>query len=194
MKTVVRWDLELERFRPLLHLQVRLMQIVPRLRHRMDFSDLVQETFRKALERLEQFQGLPGNEVVKTEGEFVRWLQKILENVIKDRLDWEFAGKRTPEREQSLEAFVESSARLENFLAGGETPPDEQAERQERLLRIAKALEQLPDDQRDAVFLYYRQGSSQKQIAVQMGRTKKAVAGLLYRALSQLRRALDTTP
>ena len=187
MGTLVRWDLELERFRPLLHLQLRQMQLDSRLRCRFDSSSLVHETFLKALERGEQFQGT-------TEGEFVKWLQKILENVVKDKIDYLFADRRTPKREVSLEAIVaESSARLEDFLAAPGSLPSERVEREERLLLVAKVMDQLPDDERDAVLLRYVHERSLEQIREQMGRpTTKAVASLLGRALARLRRLLDT--
>jgi RNA polymerase sigma-70 factor (ECF subfamily) len=194
MDALVRWDLELERFRPLLRLQVRQMQLDPRLRRRFDSSDLVHEAFVKALEHLEQFQGRPGDEIVKTEGEFVRWLQKILENVVRDKRAYVFADKRTPGREVSLEVIAaESSARLDEFLAAPGSLPGEQAEREERLLLVARALDQLPDDERDAILLRYIHKRSLAEIKEQLGRdTPKAVASLLGRALQRLRRLLDT--
>ena len=63
-------------------------------------------------------------------------------------------------------------------------------ERQEQLLRLARALAQLPDDQRTAVELHHLRDGPVAEIARQMGRTEAAVAGLLRRGLKRLRELL----
>ena len=87
--------------------------------------------------------------------------------------------------------LAESSDRLEAFLDSGQPSPSEEAERQELLLCIADALEQLPEDQRDAVVLRDLQGASVGDTAAQMGRTRKSVAGLLLRGRGKLRELLS---
>src|SRR5262245_21596433 len=102
---------DLERFRPLLRLQVRQMQLDPRLQKRFDSSDLVQATFQRALENLANFRG-------GSEGELVQWLHEILGSTVVDEIRKARAQKRDVTLERSLQAVVaESSARLEKFLA-----------------------------------------------------------------------------
>ena len=48
---------ELERYRPLLKLQTRQMELDPRLQRRFDGSDVVQEALLKAHVKLDQFRG-----------------------------------------------------------------------------------------------------------------------------------------
>jgi RNA polymerase sigma-70 factor (ECF subfamily) len=172
-----------ERYRPLLRLQVRQLQLDPRLQARFDPSDLVQDALVKAVQNVGQFRG-------KTEPEFVAWLLTILRNVVQDRLDEAHALKRHPAREQALRAMDSSSARMERFLIDHQPMPGQQAEHQELLLRLAAAMEQLPEDQRDVLVHYYFLGSTVEQIASRLGRTRKAVAGLLYRGRRQLRQSL----
>jgi RNA polymerase sigma-70 factor (ECF subfamily) len=91
-------------------------------------------------------------------------------------------------RERSLEAALEkSSARLEAWLAAEQSSPSESMERNEQLLRLAAALAQLPQDQREAVTLHHLQGWSLAELARHLDRSEAAVAGLLHRGFKKLR-------
>jgi RNA polymerase sigma-70 factor (ECF subfamily) len=124
-----------------------------------------------------------------SEGELVCWLQEVFHTTLLDMLRNAFAGKRTPELEVALAAANESSARLERFLADTAASPSRLAEGREVLLRFAAAVEQLPPEQQDAVLLRDVHGLSVKEISERMGRTEKAVAGLLARGRLALRAA-----
>ena len=66
----------------------------------------------------------------------------------------------------------------------------DQDQRAEELLRLAAALENLPDDQREAVTRRYLRGDALPAIASELGKTTAAVAGLLQRGLRNLREVL----
>jgi RNA polymerase sigma-70 factor (ECF subfamily) len=76
-------------------------------------------------------------------------------------------------------------------LAAQQSSPSQQAMRQEDLLRLAGALAALPEEQRRAVELHHLQGCPLAGVAEQLGRSKGAVAALLFRALQKLRHLLD---
>src|SRR5262245_23571710 len=102
---------ELERYRPLLKLQARQVELDGRLRQRPDASDVVQEALLKAHLRLHQFRG-------RTEAELLKWLHEVLATTLVDEVRKACAQKRNCALEQSLYAAVgESSARLETYLA-----------------------------------------------------------------------------
>ena len=84
-----------ERYRDLLSVLARQIQLDPRLRRRFDASDLVQETLLKATQNLEQFRG-------GTEGELVKWLQGIMENALTDAIRKARAKKRDLAQEKCL--------------------------------------------------------------------------------------------
>jgi RNA polymerase sigma-70 factor (ECF subfamily) len=175
----------LDRYRSLLRLQVRQMQLDPRLQRRFDSSDLVQETLLRAHANLARFRG-------QTEADLVKWLQEILTNVVTDEVRKARARKRDLALEQSLEAVIaDSSARLHTYLASSQSSPSRQAERQELLLALAAAIDQLPEDQRDVLIQRDLNGASVSHIAEQLGRTEKSVAGLLLRARRKLREVLQ---
>src|SRR5262245_23531834 len=162
-------------------LLARQLYLNPLLLARFDESDLVQETMLRAHANLVQFRGT-------TEAELIAWLQRILANVFRDKLSEAHADKRDVDLEQSLE---QSSARLETFLAGDQSSPSQQAERKEMLIRLAEALEELPEDQRDVFIQRDLLGVKVGEIAERLKKTEKSVAGLLLRARRTLRDALE---
>jgi len=66
-------------------------------------------------------------------------------------------------------------------------------ERNERLLTLAEAMAQLPEDQRRALELHHLEGLSVVAAARRMGRSTSSVAGLLHRGLKALRETLPDT-
>jgi RNA polymerase sigma-70 factor (ECF subfamily) len=173
-----------ERYRPLLQLQVRLMQLNSQFRRRFDSSDVVQDALLKAHTHRDRFRGA-------TEPERVRWLQEVLKSVAMDKVREATAGKRDLRLELSFEAAVdESSARMGEFLAAPSPSPSQQAERSEWLLRLAQAIDRLAADQREVVIRRDLGGEPVAQIAERMGRTQKAIAGLLLRGRRNLREDL----
>ena len=177
----------LERFRPLLRLQVRRLDLDDRLRRRFDSSDLIQDAIARAVGCADQFRGT-------TEAEAFVWLQAILRTVTLNTIQREQAQIRDVRREVSFdEVLTESSVRVASFLAAPSPRPDDHAARCDLLLRLAEGIEGLPADQRDAVNLWKVHRYKVEEIAALLGKTPKAVAGLLRRGLDNLREfATDT--
>lgn len=173
----------LERCRNYLRLLAR-MQLDGPLRDKLEASDLVQQTLLEAFARQEQFRG-------QTEGELLAWLRQILAHNLADALRALGRAKRDVKLERSLEASLEhSSMRMAGCLAADHSSPSERAVRNEELLRLAEALTELPEAQREALILHHLQGLSLAETAVRLGRTEPAVAGLLHRGLKKLRELL----
>jgi RNA polymerase sigma-70 factor, ECF subfamily len=175
--------LPLESYREYLLLLART-QIGPRLRSKIDPSDVVQETMLQAHRGQGQFRG-------QSEAEQIAWLRKILAGELARASRDLGRDKRDVDRERSLErALEQSSQRLEQWLAADESSPSQQTERNEDLARLADALATLLDDQRDALELHYLHGLPLAEIAVRLDRSPKAVSGLLRRGIIKLHERL----
>ena len=76
------------------------------------------------------------------------------------------------------------------WLATNQPSPSQNAIRKEQGLRLAEALAQLPELQREALVLKHCEGWSLADIGQHLGRSRAAVASLLRRGLQQLREHL----
>jgi RNA polymerase sigma-70 factor (ECF subfamily) len=175
---------DLGRFRPYLRLLAGL-HLAPHLRAKFDPSDVVQQTLLEAVRDGPAFRG-------GTEEALAAWLRQLLARNLCDAARAFQAGRRDVGREQDWAAgLAASSARLERFLADAGEGPAEAAARQERALRLAAALEALPDAQREALVLQHWHGWTLAQIGSHLNRSPAAVAGLPKRGLQRLRAILD---
>jgi RNA polymerase sigma-70 factor (ECF subfamily) len=174
----------LERYRDYLRLLARL-QLSSRLQAKLDASDVVQQTLLQAHKGLVQFRG-------QTEAECLAWLRTILANTLAAAGRRFTTEGRDAARERSLEHELDqSSSRLEGFLAVDQSSPSERAVRTDELLRLARAMGQLPPDQRQVVELHHLKSLPIAEVADLMDRTRPAVVGLLYRGVKKLRELLQ---
>jgi RNA polymerase sigma-70 factor (ECF subfamily) len=151
-----------------------------RLGNRLDVSDIVQQTCLSAFGKIEDFQGVDAEE-------FLAWLRIIHERNVKNALrDHVGAQKRSVNRETPQDGEFPLAA----ALASEESSPSQRMMLGEQAIRLAQALQLLPDDQREAVRLRYLEGWPLARIAEYTGRTKFSVAGLVKRGLISLRKHL----
>ena len=174
---------DFEEFRSYLGLLAR-MQLPQRIQSRLDASDIVQLTMLQAVNGADDFRG-------STKAEKAAWLRQILARNLAHALRDNRRQKRDVRREQSLEASLNaSSMRLGDWLAAEQSTPSQKAAFNEQVLKMAQALEQLPDDQRRAIELHYWQGLKLAEVAEALERTTPSIAGLLHRGLKTLRKEL----
>ncbi|MCA9194750.1 MAG: sigma-70 family RNA polymerase sigma factor, partial [Planctomycetales bacterium] len=119
------------------------------------------------------------------------WLLVIMGNVIKDLLKHYSADKRELAKEQSVALDLkQSTIGIETFLAAEQSTPSMAASRNEELFKLAKGLEQIPEDAREVIILKHLQNKSLQEIADITGRSVPSIAGLLRRGLARLREHL----
>jgi len=181
MASLEGWDLE--RYRRHLRERASKLRRDPRVMVRFDESDLVQETLLHAAEAQEPDCGT--NDRAR-----IAWLEKIQDNLLIDKHREHFAKVRDVRRdqhEQSLrQALHESAIDQGAMLPDSSPPPDEKAARQELRDLADRAIDQLPEEQREVLRLR-KQGWNFDEIAQKRGITKGAAYGHYRRALIRLR-------
>src|SRR5262245_41197642 len=164
----------LDRYLPFIRMRVRQLELDPRLRGRLGESDLVNDAVVRALAGWDGRRG-------QSEGELLRWLQAVVHDACVDAVRFHTAGKRDVARERMLEAVRhESSASLREYLATDTSTPSKRAVRHEALLRLAEAVDELPDEQRDVVILHYLLGAKVAEVADRLGKPEGTVGYLLF--------------
>ena len=141
--------------------------IASRVSRPSDAEDLTQLVFVKALEALPRYEprGVP----------FGGWLFRLARNAIIDQI-------RT--RREHLSLVVVTSRESE------EASPEAIASLRDDLDRVAVALQELTDDQREVIELRFFAGLSVAEAAEAMGRQEGTIRGLQFRAVGALRRSL----
>lgn len=174
-----------EPFRDYLLLLARL-QTARVWRAKADLSGVVQQTI---------YEAAVAPAAPKDSGEYVVWLRRLLANNLHDELRKLGAERRNARREVSLETSLEnSSQQLERLLVVRRQTserPSAQVLRAEQFANLAAALANLPDDQRLAIERHHLQSVPLAELAEELGRSKEAVASLIYRGLAKLRRELE---
>jgi len=145
--------------------------VASRVNSPADAEDLTQLVFVKALEAIPRYEarGIP----------FGGWLFRLARNAIIDQI-------RT--RRDHLPLVTALTRETDD--AG----PEAAAALRDDLDRVAEALTELTDDQREVIELRFFAGLSVIETAVAMGRQEGTIRGLQFRAIASLRRALGMDP
>jgi RNA polymerase sigma-70 factor (ECF subfamily) len=168
-------------------LTIAQRELDPHLRAKGSASDLVQQTF---LEAQRDFAGFHG----ETEAELLAWLRRLLLNNLANFVrDYRETAKRQVKREVRLPK-VDSSHSGDLGPAAAAPSPSKQAMLHERTAAVLDALEKLPPDYRQVVWLRYHDERSFEQIGQIMGRTANAVRKLWLRAVGRLKQDLIELP
>ena len=146
-----------------------------RARGFQDVEDVVQETCLRAFRDIGDFE-------YRSPGSFLRWLSAIADHVIADRARYEGRARRAGE----MVGFRSESN------PGGAEPADSNTPsrlfaRQEALEQLIEQLAALPEDYREAIVLARVEGLPTAEVAERMGKSREAVALLVYRAVKRLR-------
>jgi RNA polymerase sigma-70 factor, ECF subfamily len=141
--------------------------VASRVGNPTDAEDLTQLVFVKALEALPRFaaRGIP----------FGGWLFRLARNTVIDHI-------RTRREHSELEAA--------SNRATEDVGPEAVAVIRDDLAAVARALEDLTEDQREVIALRFFAGLSAREAAEAMGRQEGTIRGLQFRAIAALRRSL----
>ena len=172
---------ELSQYQPML--LTRATRMTRDLPPRVSAEDLVQETLLEAHLNLDKFNG-------QTKLEMVKWLCRILSNNIADTYRSLKRKKRDIAREQPIRKVTNGSSFGGIQLASPDGTPSFYASNAEQEAQLAAAIGQLPEQQRAAVVMHHLQGETLASVAQKLGRSRSAVAGLVFRGLQTLKKAM----
>jgi RNA polymerase sigma-70 factor (ECF subfamily) len=171
----------------------------PRLRERVELSDVVQEALVEVVRQFPQFTG-------QNEAALVGWLRRLVSQKLADLGRYHSRAKRAPASTAlPLDASWEPSggggeaaggpgAKLLDMLALSQTSPSEAASRRELIVLLADALADMPEPEAEVIWLYHAENLSFEAIGERLGLSRKSVRGIWARGLKSLKRSLDTPP
>ncbi len=134
-------------------------------------EDIAQEAFIKAWQQLNQLQNAAS---------FLPWLRQITRNLARD---WLRANRNRPLTGEGAEIAI--------GLAADPAPsPDERLALTEQELAASEIISALPEDSRETLLLFYREGQSSQQVADLLGLSDAAVRKRLSRARATVREEL----
>jgi RNA polymerase sigma-70 factor (subfamily 1) len=162
-------------------LAIARLRLGGNLRGHLESVDVAQSVLLDAFKNLGDFRG-------ETEGAFLHWMSRMIENKIRDKADYFGAAKRTPP--SPLVALAgcgqdDGSLQVANTAASGDTP-SVKAAINEDVLRLNSALSALPEDYKEVIILARYEGLSFGEIAKHLGKSPDACRMLLGRALTRL--------
>ena len=178
-----RLEARIRRLRPVL-LTLAEALIAPAYRVELDASDLVQQTLLEAHQDAQLLDSLE-------DGPFFGWLRQALRHNVLDAVKNLNTQKTDVRRRIRVSDIEQSFARLEEMLVADDTSPSEIVQRNEQTALLLEAIQELPGSQRRAVILKHLQGHSLQQVALVLGLSESATAGLLHRGRKQLAQRLQ---
>jgi len=157
------------------------------LRSRLESIDVVQDVLMYAFRSL-------GNFTYRNEGDFLRWLSKLVESRLRDDLKKLHAAKRDIRREVRFDSHGRTT-QGGNIRTGGPieaTTPSEILSKRENLTRLEKAIDLLKPEYREIIVLTKIEGLSYKEIAARLGKSDEAVRKMVSRAIETLINVYET--
>lgn len=145
--------------------------------------DIAQSVFREVLQDADRIE-------LQGEDAFRNWLFMQATRKVLDRAKFLHRERRDVSREVEIPEAGPAADALLACYAEIATPSRHAAAREE-LARFEAAVQQLPENQRDAVTMSRLMGLSYPQVAEQMGITEAAVRGLVARGLAALSSSID---
>lgn len=134
-------------------------------------EDIAQDAFLKAWQQLDR---------LKNNASFLPWLRQITRNLARDWL-----------RAQAQRPLSGESAEIAIGMAADPGPgPDDRLLRSEAEAVADELIAALPEDARETLLLYYREGQNSRQVAALLGLSDEVVRKRLSRARADIRAEL----
>lgn len=131
-------------------------------------EDIAQEAFLKAWQQLDR---------LKNAASFLPWLRQITRNLARDHLR---ANRNKPLSGEDADLAI-------RMAADPSPTPGERLLRTEEEIVATEIISALPEESRETLLLYYREGQSSRQVATLLGLSDAAVRKRLSRARGTVR-------
>ncbi len=152
----------------------------PRLRRRVDASDVVQEACVDVLRRFPDW-------VARSEMPLLDWIRFLTRQKLADLARTHLGAKRRDVRREAREGAGSASAAIAERLVGDFTTPSQGAVRGEMRARLDAALARLPEEDREVLRLRHYEARGNNEVAEILGLTKAGASNRYVRALRRLR-------
>jgi RNA polymerase sigma-70 factor (subfamily 1) len=166
----------------------------PRLRERVELSDVVQETLVEVVRQFPRFTG-------ETEVALAGWLRYLVGQKLADLARYHRRAKRGGDgRTRRLDLATgsegddEERGRMLDILALSQTSPSQAASRREQLARLADALASLPEEEADVLWLYFVENLPFVAVGERLDLSRKSVSRICARGLKHLKRSMEGSP
>jgi RNA polymerase sigma-70 factor (ECF subfamily) len=163
------------------------MRLDPAVARRVDASDIVQDVLIEANQRLTEYLKQP-------DMPFHLWLRHLAQDrIIDTHRRHRMAQRRSVDREQPLARPAwadESSVSFVAQLIDTERTPTSEAIRLELQRRLATAIDQLSEDDREIILMRHQESLSNQEVASALQLTEAAASMRYLRALRRLRTVL----
>jgi RNA polymerase sigma-70 factor (subfamily 1) len=162
--------------------RLRLKNSEMRALLRIQSMDILQEVFLHALKKLPDFE-------LTSEGSLIHWLSRIVENVVKDRLDFVLAKKRDSESECSLDQTLLGASdhlRLRDIIAQDGTSPTQRIGKGDIKVVVDDLLLELDETDREIIIQRKLEGLTFGEIASFVGKNEDAVRKQFKRSFRKL--------
>ena len=177
-----------ERYLERVYRVVRL-RLGARLREKVQSCDIVQNVMMEVVKGAETFE-------CRSEGKFLNWVNRTVENRIRDEADRWQAQKRDMKKEISIEGArsPQNSTPLDIPDAHGAPTPSLVAIRQEELVTLERAMDllgQQSQEYHDLVIAVQLEGQTYAEISEELGKSPDAIRMKVNRAIAALTKILS---
>lgn len=165
-----------DRYLPRVLAAVRI-RLGAKLRRKIQSMDVVQSAMMDALKEVESFD-------YRTEGAFMKFLNRVVENKIRNKAEFFGAQKRDINREAELPDAA-------NLVKGDPNTPSQIVRLNEEFTLLERAMDQLAEvskEYRDLIVAIKLEGRSYDEVAEELGATRDAVRMKFKRAFVALTR------
>jgi RNA polymerase sigma-70 factor, ECF subfamily len=168
----------------------------PKLRERVELSDVVQEVLVEVVRQFPRFNG-------ETEAAVLGWMRRLVGQRLADLGRYHSRAKRAGDAmalklhaapERGGVAEVERGGRVIDALCLSQTSPSQAVSKREQFDALADALAGLAEQEADVVWLYFAESLTFDAIGQRLNLSRKSISRIVGQGLKKLMRSLDGPP